>query len=573
MRMQFTTVFSLLLICSVSVQLCFAETTIKQSIPADSGSAIVADSVKNGASVKVSGVDFGSKGVFLFDAQVASATNGVVGNIELHIDSLKGALIGTCAVVGTGGWQSWATRTCNVNGAKGVHDLYFKFTGGSGALFSFNSWKFTSPSTPSTIPSEYKCPCDIFREGGTPCIAAHSTVRALYSSYNGPLYQIKRASDKKTLDIIVLSPGGFANAAAVDSFLKGTTGTISIIYDQSERKNDLTYAKWGSAPRGELKETPPNRLKDTLCSYPVYPLATVAGEGYRRNVTNSVAVGQHPEGMYMVTSGKRVNSGCCFDYGNAESDAEAGGKPTGAMEALYFGSSCWNAPCQGNGPWFLADLEWGLFQGGPGSGGQSTTNTPLPYKYASGFLKGDITTYTIRANDATIDALKTMGSSKRPDGWQTNKLTGGIVLAIGGDSSPSGMGTFYEGAMTIGRPSDSTENAVQKNISLVYSNKWKPVNAVWKRTDAKISKSSFIASFNPSSGNVILNYTLQDVGHVSIKIYNQQGKQIASISRGIITAGQHEAVWNTRQIPSGIYFWKVALDGRELAAGKVIKGK
>ena len=30
-------------------------------------------------------------------------------------------------------------------------------------------------------------PCDIYAAGGTPCVAAHSTTRALYGSYNGPL--------------------------------------------------------------------------------------------------------------------------------------------------------------------------------------------------------------------------------------------------------------------------------------------------------------------------------------------------------------------------------------------------
>ena len=35
-------------------------------------------------------------------------------------------------------------------------------------------------------------PCDIYASGGTPCVAAHSTTRALYASYNGPLYQVRR---------------------------------------------------------------------------------------------------------------------------------------------------------------------------------------------------------------------------------------------------------------------------------------------------------------------------------------------------------------------------------------------
>src|SRR6188472_2521571 len=35
-------------------------------------------------------------------------------------------------------------------------------------------------------------PCDIYGAAGTPCVTAHSTTRALYAAYNGPLYQIKR---------------------------------------------------------------------------------------------------------------------------------------------------------------------------------------------------------------------------------------------------------------------------------------------------------------------------------------------------------------------------------------------
>ena len=51
-------------------------------------------------------------------------------------------------------------------------------------------------------------PCDIYASGGTPCVAAHSTTRALYGAYNGPLYQVRRSSDNTTKDIGVLSAGG-----------------------------------------------------------------------------------------------------------------------------------------------------------------------------------------------------------------------------------------------------------------------------------------------------------------------------------------------------------------------------
>jgi uncharacterized protein (DUF2141 family) len=85
-------------------------------------------------------------------------------------------------------------------------------------------------------------PCDIYASGGTPCVAAHSTTRALYASYNGALYQVRRASDGTTTNISTLSAGGYANAAAQDSFCAGTTCVITEIYDQSGHGNNLTVA-------------------------------------------------------------------------------------------------------------------------------------------------------------------------------------------------------------------------------------------------------------------------------------------------------------------------------------------
>ncbi|WP_437585241.1 glycoside hydrolase family 43 protein [Sorangium sp. So ce1000] len=107
-------------------------------------------SIENGDYIKVRGVDFGT-GAVSFDARVASATSG--GSIELRLDSATGTLVGTCMVQGTGGWQTWVTTSCAVDGATGIHDLYLKFTGGSGSLFNFNWWKFTPLDAPDPDPS------------------------------------------------------------------------------------------------------------------------------------------------------------------------------------------------------------------------------------------------------------------------------------------------------------------------------------------------------------------------------------------------------------------------------------
>jgi hypothetical protein len=87
-------------------------------------------------------------------------------------------------------------------------------------------------------PARPQGPCDIYAAGGAPCVAAHSSTRALYAAYNGPLYQVMRQSDGKTFDIGVVQPsgsdaGGYANAAAQDDFCANTYCWVTILYDQS----------------------------------------------------------------------------------------------------------------------------------------------------------------------------------------------------------------------------------------------------------------------------------------------------------------------------------------------------
>ena len=95
--------------------------------------------INDGDWIRFGSVDF-SKGASAFEARVASATQG--GNIEIHLDSPGGKLLGSLVVKGTSGWQTWVTESCPVGNISGVHDLYFKFTGNKGFLLNYNWWRF-----------------------------------------------------------------------------------------------------------------------------------------------------------------------------------------------------------------------------------------------------------------------------------------------------------------------------------------------------------------------------------------------------------------------------------------------
>jgi arabinoxylan arabinofuranohydrolase len=97
--------------------------------------------IDNGDYIKVRSVNF-DRGAISFEASVASGLKG--GKIEIRIDSLSGFLLGTCFVESTDGWQKWVTKKCTIKKSKGIHDLYFVFTGGEGKMFNFNWWRFST---------------------------------------------------------------------------------------------------------------------------------------------------------------------------------------------------------------------------------------------------------------------------------------------------------------------------------------------------------------------------------------------------------------------------------------------
>ena len=298
-------------------------------------------------------------------------------------------------------------------------------------------------------------------------MAAHSTTRALYASYNGSLYQVRRASDGTTRDIGVLSVGGYANAAVQDSFCANTTCVITVIYDQSGRGNNLNQAPPGGfsgpAPGGYDNLANATAAPTTINGNKAYGVFVAPGTGYRNNSTNGIATGDQPEGMYAVFDGTHYNSGCCFDYGNAETSSRDTGN--GHMEAIYFGTEKAWGYGSGNGPWVMADLENGLFSGV--NAGYNANDPTVNYRYLTAIVKGGANQWAIRGGNAQSGGLSTYYSGVRPNvsGYNPMHKEGAIILGIGGDNSNGSAGTFYEGVMTSGYPSDATENSVQANIA------------------------------------------------------------------------------------------------------------
>ena len=316
-------------------------------------------------------------------------------------------------------------------------------------------------------------PCDIYEKYGTECVAAHSTTRKLYSKYNGPLYQVVRDSDGKTLDIGTID-GGYADAAAQDAFLEGTIGYISIIYDQTSHGNDLIQASPGTfngPAKGEFNTLPiADMAPAVLNGHKVYGAYFMPGMGLRNNNASYLAINDEPEGIYYVVDGTHFDSGCCFDYGNSSTNGHAVGR--GTMETTYFGTSTAWGSGNGDGPWIMADMESGLFSGFNAK--KNDVPSITDWRFVSAYVNGGgENKWDLRGGDATKPDVITFYEGERPsspsqdDVYYPMSKKGGLLLGNGGDNGNGSAGTFYEGAMTIGYPSMEAVKAVQANIAAV----------------------------------------------------------------------------------------------------------
>jgi hypothetical protein len=329
-----------------------------------------------------------------------------------------------------------------------------------------------------TASSRPKGPCDIYVAAGAPCVAAHSTTRALYAAYNGALYQVIRQSDGKTLDIGVVratsSPvqdsGGYADASAQDRFCANTYCWIATIYDQSGKHNDLTQAPRGgfSGPAlGGFNNIPlADMAPITIMGHKVYGVFIEPGMGLRIDDAKGTAVDDQAEGQYWVINGRHFNSGCCFDYGNAEIDSRD--DDNGTMETAYYGDAPWWYHGDPPGPWVMTDQENNLVGCVNPDGSKLCVNLPnIRWRFVTAIAKGEPHRWTSMGGDAQQGALKLMFDGARVNvTYDPMRKQGAILLGNGGDNSNGSQGTFYEGAITAAGtfPTDTTDQLVQANI-------------------------------------------------------------------------------------------------------------
>src|SRR5438034_1059863 len=152
--------------------------------------------------------------------------------------------------------------------------------------------------------------------------------------------------------------------------------------------------------------------------------------------------------MYAIFDGTHYNGGCCFDYGNAETDSRDDGN--GTMEAIYFGNIRVWGYGTGNGPWIMADLENGLYSG-----------------VNAGY----------NAGDPTINHRNTTASGAAIDQWTCNGQTNQQFQFLSGSGGYGELQAQNSGqviAVANNSTTAGTPDIVQQARNGAANTMWKP---------------------------------------------------------------------------------------------------
>jgi hypothetical protein len=69
------------------------------------------------------------------------------------------------------------------------------------------------------------------------------------------------------------------------------------------------------------------------------------------------------------------------------------------------------------------------------------------------------------------------------------------------------------------------------------------------------------ASPNPSAAAVGISYSVPRSGEVELAVYDIVGHRVATLARGVMSAGRHEVSWNGASVAAGVYFYRLSFAG------------
>jgi serine protease AprX len=87
---------------------------------------------------------------------------------------------------------------------------------------------------------------------------------------------------------------------------------------------------------------------------------------------------------------------------------------------------------------------------------------------------------------------------------------------------------------------------------------------------AQAAATGATASPNPTTGVTTINYEMAQSGQVLLTVFDARGVEVLRMNEGVRQAGANSSAIDATELPNGVYYYRVTVDGANSTGGKVV---
>jgi hypothetical protein len=177
-----------------------------------------------------------------------------------------------------------------------------------------------------------------------------------------------------------------------------------------------------------------------------------------------------------------------------------------------------------------------------------------------GFLAVEMGHFAAVAGDGAVSLLWNTLSERELDRFEVQRSTNGADAQLVGSvtATNTAAGSRYEFT------DRSVQNGIQYHYALVVINRDGSREETGLTADATPNASAVPTAYalfqnypNPFNPTTRIRFDLLDAGHVSLKVFELTGREVATLVDGNLAAGAHEVDFAATNLPTGVYLYRL----------------
>jgi hypothetical protein len=122
-----------------------------------------------------------------------------------------------------------------------------------------------------------------------------------------------------------------------------------------------------------------------------------------------------------------------------------------------------------------------------------------------------------------------------------------------------------------------SNNGASQTADLTRSTNGWYINGTWYnsnpglRTAAELDEANGLGVYpNPFEGSTTMSFTLEEAGHVALKVYNLAGSEVATLVNERLSEGEYRQEWAPKNVQAGVYIARLTFENGQTIVKKIV---